>query len=127
MTFLPVKDRKYLADKGYEYEEVQDGDRKGVIFRNFPLPSGTFTAERADVLIILPPNYPDTAPDMFYVMPWLKLSKGGQFPSKADHKLDFGGQNWQRWSRHNNEWRSGKDGIWTMLKRVEAALEKAAA
>jgi len=46
--------------------------------------------------------------------------------SAANVAQSFAGQNWQRWSRHNSEWRPGIDGIWTMLKRVEDALERAA-
>ena len=78
------------------------------------------------VLIQLPPGYPDVAPDMFYLMPWVKLRNGGRYPSAANVAQSFAGQTWQRWSRHNSEWRPGIDGIWTMIKRVEDALEKAA-
>jgi hypothetical protein len=35
------------------------------------------------------------------------------------------GHNWQRWSRHNNSWRPGVDGLHTMIKRIEHALAKA--
>ena len=79
------------------------------------------------MLILLPKGYPDVAPDMFYLTPWVKLIPSNTYPNKADRALNFAGQNWQRWSRHNKEWRPGVDGIWTMLKRVEDALEKAAA
>jgi len=79
-----------------------------------------------DILIMLPPGYPDAPPDMFYCLPWLRLVARGAYPNCADVPLSFQGQTWQRWSRHNNEWRAGKDGIWTMLKRVEHALAEAA-
>lgn len=127
MTFLPEKDREYLDAKGIVYEEHVQGSQKGVILKGFSLPSGRFDAEAADVLILLPPGYPDAPPDMFYTLPWLKLAGRGCYARRADQPFNFNGQRWQRWSRHNNEWRPGADGIWTMIKRVEHALELAAA
>lgn len=125
MSFLPARDREYLESKGIEYEEYEER-QKGVILKARPLPDGRFDVQQADVLILLPSGYPDTAPDMFYLLPWVKLTNGGQYPRKADQPFSFKGQSWQRWSRHNNEWRPGTDGIWTMLKRVEFALQEAA-
>jgi hypothetical protein len=126
VSFLPAADRDYLVAKQIVFEEIEDGGRKGVILKSRRLPRGRFDAAAADILIILPPGYPDIAPDMFHLLPWVKLVAGGRYPSKADCSVAFAGHNWQRWSRHNNEWRPGVDGIWTMVKRVEDALEKAA-
>ena len=70
--------------------------------------------------------YPDVPPDMFHTMPWVKLTPDGRYPTAADQPVIFAGQQWQRWSRHNNEWRAGVDGIWTMLKRIDNALAVAA-
>lgn len=126
MSFLPADDLEYLTTKAIPFEEVEDGGKKGVILKARPLPDGRFDTASADVLIILPGGYPDAAPNMFHVLPWVKLKNGGRYPNKADKAVTFAGQRWQRWSRHNSEWRPGVDGIWTMLKRVEDALEKAA-
>lgn len=126
MKFLPDKDRQYLGDRGLTFEEVVDGANKGIILRHFPLPSGRFDAPVADLLILLPSGYPDAPPDMFYLLPWIRLVQGSNYPRAADQSFSFQGQSWQRWSRHNNEWRPGIDGIKTMLKRVEHALEVAA-
>lgn len=126
MSFLPAADRAYLAEKGIAYEEKQDGAVKGVILKGRRLPDGRFDSAAADILIQLPPGYPDVAPDMFYLLPWVKLRQGGRYPNAANVAQSFAGQSWQRWSRHNSEWRPGIDGIWTMIKRVEDALEKAA-
>lgn len=127
MAFLPEKDREYLESKSIVYEEHIQGSQKGVILKGFSLPNGRFDAEAADVLILLPPGYPDAPPDMFYTLPWLKLAGRGCYARRADQPFNFNGQRWQRWSRHNSEWRPGADGIWTMIKRVEHALELAAA
>jgi hypothetical protein len=126
MGFLPEPDRAYLESKGIAFEEIEDGGKKAIVLKQRPLPGGRFDADSADILILLPSGYPDVAPDMFYLLPWVKLVPGNKYPKAADHPLNFGGQKWQRWSRHNKEWRPGVDGIWTMIKRVEAALEKAA-
>lgn len=126
MTFLPERDRQYLSDRGFNWEEVEDGATKGIILQNFNLPVGRFSTPTANILIVLPGLYPDVAPDMFFLMPWLHLASSGDFPKAANVNFPFQGQSWQRWSRHNSEWRPGIDGIWTMLKRVENALEVAA-
>ena len=124
---LPMKCRRYLQERGVAFEEVSDGAQRGIILRAFRLPQGKFSgADTAEILILLPAGYPDSAPDMFYAQPWLRLTTTNAYPRAADNALSFGGQNWQRWSRHNNEWRPGKDGIWTMLKRIEQAIEQAA-
>lgn len=127
MSFLPAADRDYLTSKGIAFQEIEENGKKAVILKERPLPNGRFDAAKADVLILLPKGYPDVAPDMFYLTPWVKLAASNKYPNKADQALNFAGQKWQRWSRHNKEWRPGVDGIWTMIKRVEDALEKAAA
>ncbi|MFN5999572.1 MAG: E2/UBC family protein [Paracoccaceae bacterium] len=126
MSFLPTADRRYLEERGLAFREVDDGGRKGVILPGFALPAAKFQVVAADILILLPCGYPDTAPDMFYSLPWLSLVRSSRYPNCADQPQQFESQNWQRWSRHNNSWRPGIDGIWTMLKRVEQALQEAA-
>ena len=125
MATLPPADSEYLASKGLNYEVIEDGGTVGLIIRGYVLPEGKYDAATADILILLPSGYPDIAPDMFHLLPWVKLVNGNKYPIKADRPVTFIGQSWQRWSRHNKEWRAGTDGIWTMLKRVEAALEVA--
>jgi len=126
MSFLPAKDRDYLESKGIDFEEHEEGGHKGVVLKGRPLPADHFDVQQADVLILLPSGYPDAAPDMFYLSPWVKLANGGGYPRKADQPFQFRRQSWQRWSRHNKEWRPGADGIRTMLKRIDFALQEAA-
>lgn len=126
MAFLPSSDVAYLTSKAYLFEEREENGQKAVILKARPLPSGRFDAAVADILVLLPPGYPDCAPDMFHLLPWVRLANGNRYPNAADQPVQFAGQSWQRWSRHNNEWRPGIDGIWTVLKRIEHALEKAA-
>ena len=126
MSFLPSKDREYLEGHKINFEEVVERNRKGLILKQYQLPPGLYDTSLVDILILLPPNYPDVAPDMFYLLPWVKLTQGQKYPRCANARQQFNGHSWQRWSRHNTQWRRGVDGIWTMLKRVENALEVAA-
>lgn len=126
MSILPPKDVEYLRDKGIAFLEHEEGGHKSVILKARPLPGERFDAPTADILILLPSGYPDAAPDMFYMLPWVKLADSNTYPRAADQPLHFNGQSWQRWSRHCNDWRPGADGIWTMLKRIEHALQVAA-
>lgn len=126
MAILPMKCRNYLQGHGLVFEEHYDLAQKGIVLRQFTLPADRFDAPFADILILLPSAYPDVAPDMFYTMPWLRLCGINRYPRAADQAVNFVGKSWQRWSRHNNSWRPGVDGIWTMLKRVETALAEAA-
>jgi hypothetical protein len=125
MAILPLKDRRYLSQRGISYQEIEQ-PQKAVLLKGYQLPRDRFDAANADVLILLPAAYPDCAPDMFYALPWLRLVGSGSYPKAADHPMEFDGKSWQRWSRHNDAWRPGVDGIWTMVKRVEVALEVAA-
>lgn len=125
MSILPSRCRTYLADHGIAFEEV-DGAQKAIILRNYPIPTGRFNFDKADILVVLPNGYPDVRPDMFFALPWLKLVNGDRYPKAADQPYAFNGQQWQQWSRHNDQWRPGVDGIWTMLRRIDAALEIAA-
>lgn len=126
MEVLPSKCRRYLNEHGFNFEEVEENGNKGIILRKYSLPLGKFDTDLADILIILPGGYPDNAPDMFYVQPWLRLVPANGYPKAADQPFMFRGNNWQRWSRHNSIWRPGIDGIWVMIKRAQLALEEAA-
>jgi hypothetical protein len=123
VSFLPIKDQAYLESRGLVVEEIEWGGQKAVIFKDYRLPAGLFQTQSTDVLVVLPAGYPDAPPDMFYTFPWVRLTSSGGWPTAADQPYSFGNISWQRWSRHNNEWRRGKDGIWTMLKRIDHALE----
>lgn len=122
---LPSMDRTYLEQHVIPHELVQDKSQFGVILKAVQLPEGKFDHAVADVLILLPSGYPDASPDMFFLLPWIRLKSTGGYPIKADVSHAFNGQNWQRWSRHCSEWRAGIDGLHTMIARARHALEGA--
>jgi hypothetical protein len=125
MSVLPSKDRRHLVEREIPFDEFA-GPPKALILRAYAVPPGRFDHPRADILILLPDQYPDVRADMFFALPWLRLANSNCYPKAADQPHDFGGQRWQRWSRHNDQWRPGIDGIWTMLRRIDTALEIAA-
>ena len=122
---LPEADQRYLDIHGLSGAIVSDGPHTGVVLGQMKLPQGKFNHLTADVLVILPPGYPDVPPDMFFCDPWLTLASACRYPTCADQSHAFLGRNWQRWSRHNNNWRPGVDGLHTMIKRIEHALAEA--
>ena len=123
---LPRRDHDYLSTALPGFQEICDKHQVGIVLKDFILPVGAFNVGQTDVLILLPTGYPDTSPDMFYCYPWLCCASNGAYPKCADVPHSFAGIDWQRWSRHNSQWRPGKDGIWTMIKRVEHAVREAA-
>jgi len=125
--FLPEFDREYLISKEYQFEEKIDTGRNGLIIRNYELPKGKYNQDRSDLLIIIPPGYPDTRPDMWYFFPAILLTPGNRPARQTQATLSFEEKTWQRWSRHYpaDQWRSGIDGIHTYLKKIDTALHVA--
>ena len=117
-------DQTFLADHGYQFEVIQEDGKTGIILKSLDLPERKFNAETADILVLLPSGYPDCAPDMFYAFPHLTLA-AGQVPKACTAQLPYAGRVWQRWSRHNNAWRPGIDGLRTMVARIKTALAEA--
>jgi len=125
MVVLPESERTYLIEKGLTFQEITEGGQHGVVLKQFHLPAGKYDQESADILILLPAGFPDAPPDMFYLFPWAKLKEANRYPRAADAAHQFGGISWQRWSRHSSEWRAGRDGLATFIKRIQHAIETA--
>jgi hypothetical protein len=125
--FLPEFDQEYLISKGLQFEEKIDPVGNGLIIRNYNLPKGKFNCEQADLLILIPAGYPDNRPDMWYFSPAILLTPSNIPARQTQTTLNFENKMWQRWSRHfpAEEWKSGEDGIYTYLKKVQHALETA--
>lgn len=123
--FLPEFDREYLISKGYDFKEIESNGEKGLIISNYPLPEGKYNVEKSDLLIVLKTGYPDIPIDMWYFNPGILLLPDNRQANRTNVTKSFNNINWQRWSRHfpKTEWRAGRDGIHTFLKRVDKALE----
>ena len=123
--WLPACDRRYIESNGYTVDCIEHSNQKAVVIRDFELPRDRFNITHSDILILLPPAYPDAPPDMFYADPWIHLKPSGRYPNQADQPHRFGDRVWQRWSRHSSEWRPGVDGLRTHVRRVRTAMETA--
>ncbi|MGT2503139.1 E2/UBC family protein [Bradyrhizobium guangxiense] len=120
---LPEADRDFLAAAGYDYTIDRVGEQIHVVIRNFPLP--LYKPQSADLLIIVPNGYPNAKLDMFWTFPDVSLPTGG-IPLRADVHEQYGGRNWQRWSRHiaDGAWRPGVDNLRSYMTTVKTELAK---
>ncbi len=81
------------------YEEIERGPNLDwVIIKAFRLPQ-SWGRDTTQILIILPPGYPITPPDNFYVDPGLRLASGGPMNNYSEGSSHLG-QNWGQFSHH---------------------------
>jgi hypothetical protein len=112
------QDLAYLSMHGLTWEAILEDGVQRVAIRGWPLPCG-YNVEKVDVYVRLEAGYPDTQIDMAYFFP--HLARADQRPINALSSEQFGGQNWQRWSRHrtgNSAWRMGEDNLGTHMELV---------
>jgi hypothetical protein len=120
---LPEEDIEFLTSKGYDYTVTPEGGELTVVIANFPFPSA-YTPRTAEMLIRLVPGYPNSKPDMFWTIPDVKLTSGA-YPDRAEHKENYLGRTWQRWSRHwGSEWQPGVDGLQTFIGAIVHELNR---
>lgn len=122
VQLLSESDLHYLDVKGFKYEVSAQGNEIHLVIRQFELP-GHYVPKQCDLLLRLPPGYPNTNPDMFWTTPGIHLADGRP-PVAAEVIELLDGKQWQRWSRHNNAWRPGVDDIQTKLRAVRTELDK---
>lgn len=115
---LPEDDIEFLAEKQFDYELVEQPSELDLIIHKFRFEA--YLPKEADLLIRLLPGYPQTAVDMFYTIPDVKLPSGA-FPKNCDQHPTIGNKAWQQWSRHTS-WRSGVDNLRTFLASVTAEI-----
>lgn len=120
MALIPEEDIEFLVEKGFDYELIQVEGAVHLILHRFPFPR--YVPKEADMLIRLPAGYPQTALDMFYTIPDVKLASGA-FPDRCDQHPAFAGRIWQQWSRHST-WRVGIDNLRTHLSAVIKEIDK---
>lgn len=94
------------------------------IYRDFRLPP-EFRPDRVDLLVKLPPTFPDAAPDMFWVHPHVAVVATGGSP-KGTSTESLLGQPWQRFSWHlaAGAWRAGISDIRDFLRCVIGRFER---
>lgn len=118
-------DEAFLNANYPGWEAVVEGGRQWLLLPGYTLPEG-YSVSTVLMALEIPPTYPATQVDMFYLMPAVALQTGGQIPA-ADYRQDIRGLQFQRWSRHRgsgNQWSPAHDNVVTHLALVEAALLK---
>lgn len=121
---LPTIDQAFLAAKNFVYEFLPgNASERLLVLRGIRLAPGRYNHEVVDVLVKIPPGYPVTLLDMFWVFPALRYADG-RTPQAADTYESHEGRSWQRFSRHlpPGSWRPGIDSLRTFLPRVLAEL-----
>ena len=112
-----------LSDSGLAPERVALHDEAGgwifLVISDYPLPAG-FTPERVQLLVKLPPGFPDAAPDMFWVRPAVRTADGCRPRSTCSERLL--GDEWQRFSWHlaPGAWKPGVSSLRDFLRCVAA-------
>jgi hypothetical protein len=118
-TVLPEDDVRLLRERYRSHVVRQVGSELHVLIRDFPFPEA-YSPRSADLLLRLPPGYPDAAPDMFWTRPDVKLANGGVPQNCEHHEVPGAGAGvevyenipWQRWSRHfQGGWQVGRHGL----------------
>jgi hypothetical protein len=105
----PERARLYTENGGWTFAVISD----------FELPAG-FEPDRVELLIKLPPGFPDSAPDMFWVQPAVR-APNGQVP-RATCSERLLGTNWQRFSWHlvSGAWKPGISELRDFLRCIRS-------
>lgn len=105
-----------------------DPDGSWVMIENFPLPAG-YNYQETSILILLPPDYPLSVRDWFYLDPGLERLDGKPLPHYrfAGHDLEAAG--WKAGCLHIRSWRPAEnfwDGhcLLTICQLIYMALER---
>jgi hypothetical protein len=121
----------------YGLTTLPDDHKPAMRFTEFPQPDGwlfvilhdvavpqDYRPSMVDILVKLPPTFPDGAPDMFWTSPDLQLANGG-CPRNTSHEQALG-KNWQRFSWHllPGAWRIGVSTFHDYIRCVRGRFEK---
>jgi hypothetical protein len=118
-------DETFLTARHPGWEAISEGGRHWIVLPQYELPPG-YSCGLVQLALEIPPTYPATQIDMFYLFPGVTLSTGAQIPA-TEAAVAIRGHNFQRWSRHRTaagQWRSGEDNVKTHLALVDSALQK---
>lgn len=130
MPLFLDEDYKDLEERDVSF--VEDEAQRFFVIQGYKLPEGVYKQDSCDVLVVIPGNYPQAGNDMFWTNPRLVRADGKVIPNTneprgGDNRI-FQGQEFCRWSRHWNHgssvWRPGKDGIVTILRRIDWAFRR---
>jgi hypothetical protein len=116
-----------LAEAGLTRERsavhAQPGGWSFLVISDYALPPG-FSPGRVELLVKLPPGFPDAAPEMFWVHPAVRTSTGVLPRATCIERLL--GKDWQRFSWHlaGGAWKPGVSSLRDFLRCVAARFLK---
>ena len=87
----------------------------------YRIPSGRYTTDRTDVLVLNTVEYPKTAFDVFYTPDRVRLGDGGALPSGTS-PVDLPEGRWLQWSIHPYDrvpWDPMRDSFCTFMRHVD--------
>ena len=80
---LRPADQEHLDSLGLEHEVVPDGGLIAIVIKRWPVPDG-YEPREVDLLLRLPPGFPDAQPDMYWCDPPIRVAGTGAYPQAAD-------------------------------------------
>lgn len=120
MRILTHEDEQFLNANGLNWKFLfENNTKQGLLISQFQIPAG-YQPAIADLMILIPENYPVAGIDMFYLSPEVLRDDG-----KIIHSLEIENhfdRQWQRWSRHY-DWHTSFCSIATHIKFVSNQLE----
>jgi hypothetical protein len=113
------------SERGLNIEsDKKEGEQICVIVKDYPLPKKIWNREKTNLLVLVPPVYPNAKLDMFWVYPKdLKFADGG-VPQAAECIENHCGIEWQRFSRHPEKWNPARDNIITYFECIDHWLSQ---
>jgi len=120
-------DARQLPDAGIDPSHAtihpQQGGWSFLVISHYPLPAG-FRPATVDLLIKLPPGFPDGQPDMFWVYPTVKTANGSLPRATCiESLLD---KQWQRFSWHlaAGAWQPGVSTLRDFMRCISGRLHR---
>ena len=112
-----------FVEAGLKPEEArlhaESGGWSFLVISDYGLPLG-FQPSRVELLVKLPPTFPDAAPDMFWVYPEVRTPSGSVPRSTSTERLLD--KSWQRFSWHlaAGAWKPGVSTLRDYLRCIQA-------
>ncbi len=123
-TLLRPDDRQYLDDN-FVWDAIVEAGMVCVTIHGYPMAAG-LTPATTDLLVRLPPGFPDAGPDMFWCSDTISRCDGIGIDAVQVTEAHLG-RTWQRWSRHiGGQWRPGIDGLRSYMRYVHNCVQAAA-
>lgn len=126
--YLPEEDIQFLDNLGLDWEAIQDGNARGVVLYDFPMPE-PFRPDKLNMKINLPQDYiSGAALDMFFTDEHVTRADGKNI-ERLTESNGFDNRKWWQWSRHypkNAKWRPQINTLATHISYVQHILAQEA-